>query len=209
MRVLCVGTSYHRIPYLYGMIETVGNQTYPCDFVLSIKDMDRKTFDKFILTPLWKYFSTGRIRTFFHKNSTCQFENYFASLREVDLTQYDLIVKIDDDDFYGTRYVENIVKFCKELGRIPDLCGRRYLTCSNGYWVYTEMVVAEAYCNSFGPTMAMSSEFMQRVLADKPVSKNVWFEDNYIHEKYKSSAFYADRPNTNDFVYNRHKSNIS
>ena len=95
--------------------------------------------------PLFEHFiQEGRLtmRLFPNKN---QLSNFLDAIRDLDISDYDLFAKIDDDDLYGRDYFKSINDFHQHLptgisavitvgfGPYPNARGG-YPLCGNGFF---------------------------------------------------------------------------
>lgn len=111
-RILGLMSTYKRPIFASGQVLRLMNQTYPVHLSVSVKGVPNDFVEK-VLMPEWKkYTDEGRLFVRIDKNRA-QYSNFLDTVRSVDLNQYDLFCKIDDDDFYGPNYFENMVKALK------------------------------------------------------------------------------------------------
>lgn len=107
-RVLCFTTSYKRPYYLYNTINNVLNQKYT-NIVYSIgicvDNAQEKEQYKYLLNDFIK---DKRLKIFFHTNSD-QHENYLYPIKSIEHANYNLFIKIDDDDIYKQSYISDVV----------------------------------------------------------------------------------------------------
>ena len=114
MKVLIFTSSYYKRTYMLRQsILSVLNQTHKnFTYAVSIKrDEDTVTTD---FTPLYDDLShDSRLMITVGKNNLYGFSHFnnMDTIRSIpDYESYDLFIKMDDDDIYKSKYVENIVK---------------------------------------------------------------------------------------------------
>lgn len=111
MKVAVLMTSYKRLSELSRQIFSFRSQTYT-DFHLfaAVKGFSEHTFETRIRPQFSRLEEEGflTLRYFPNKN---QLSNLLDTVRDLDITAYDLFLKIDDDDFYDIHYVEDTVRF--------------------------------------------------------------------------------------------------
>ena len=109
-KVLCFTTSYNRQKFLRGAIMDIQNQTYE-NIVHSInlagdnensQKLDRIVYDDLISERVKMVFTKNSHQHYNHMNAIMGVENY---------EDFDIFVKIDDDDIYKKNYIKNIVDF--------------------------------------------------------------------------------------------------
>ena len=110
-KILTFIPSYRRPIFLSGQIFRLQNQTYQnFDISVSVKGFyqheSKLTFEK-----EWQnLIKENRLFLFYDKNSTNQFINAVRAFDKVDISQYDYLCKIDDDDWYAPTYLETMVR---------------------------------------------------------------------------------------------------
>jgi hypothetical protein len=114
MRVLCFTTSYKRPYYVYNTINNILNQTYK-DFYycvnIALNNMEEKSLYEWLLSD---FNQDIRLKVIYNKNNHQQI-NYVNAMKGMDDTDYDLFIKIDDDDIYHKQYIEKSIEiFQKE-----------------------------------------------------------------------------------------------
>lgn len=96
--------SYRRLTDLQRQIWCMMDQSYENFHVFAaVKGIPETTYRKTVL-PLFEHFiQEGRLtmRLFPNKN---QLSNFLDTVRDLDISNYDLFAKIDDDDLYGRDY---------------------------------------------------------------------------------------------------------
>jgi hypothetical protein len=121
MKVLCFTTSYKRHKMLRGTIADIKNQSYKNLFhSINIAFDPGDNTDYSIL-----YDDLENVKIVYNENKHQHF-NHINSIISVDFNNYDLFVKIDDDDIYKKEYVKS-----KDLK-----LGATYKTKTNEEYIY-------------------------------------------------------------------------
>lgn len=138
MKVLVFTSSYSKRAYMMRQCILSGmNQTYK-DFVHSVNitlDKDAETRD---LSPLYNDLLHPNLIINYSDNATYGFSHFnnMNTIRFVPgYNEYDLFIKMDDDDIYKSGYVENIVNHFKAHPD-TDIVSTRISTQLNGYDIY-------------------------------------------------------------------------
>ena len=195
------------------------NQTYPTDHVIYVNSADERSHDfttldySGILDDLIKRFRPSL--KVGYGPSKSHHENYLAALNLVSIDQYDLFLKIDDDDIYFCEYVRGVVGDFQT--RHWDYSG----TMSNGYlngfrWRprsrliglgLDEQDVQLGIPEIMPPTAAFSRKAIEALLQmddDGSIEDLQWRR----HLARTQGMRMAARSDTN-FVYNIHGGNLS
>ena len=158
------------------------SQTYPTDFAVYINS-DEYPDQQRDYRPLLRDIFHGSQRSLFvgYGPSAKQHDNHLAALRLVDTADYDLFLKIDDDDVYRRGYVESVVESYSEHNW--NFSGEHSLGMINGV-AWREQVVTEnmgvegsAKCLGLASTWAFSRRSIDIIISLPP--HNTWFEDRY------------------------------
>lgn len=107
-RFLLALSSYNRPVYLSGQVLRLMKQTYQnFHLSLSIKG-EEQAYEKITYHKEWQNFlKENRLSIRYDKNAG-QFHNLLNAFRYQDLTQFDYVCKIDDDDWYSPDYLEQM-----------------------------------------------------------------------------------------------------
>ena len=109
-------TSYRRMEMLIRQIQSFGNQTYD-DFhiFVAVKGVPEYYVETFMRPQFTKLFERGilTLRYFPNKNLT---SNIVDCIRDLDISDYDVFCKVDDDDFYSGEYLELVNEYLNESG---------------------------------------------------------------------------------------------
>ena len=112
-KVLCFTTSHNRPYMLYNCIRSICSQSFK-DFKYSVNININTENDKIQYQSLLKEFNDDpRIVLSYTQNST-QHENYLKPIIQVGRDNYNLYIKIDDDDIYQAKYLETMIAFYKK-----------------------------------------------------------------------------------------------
>lgn len=155
--------SYKRLTDLQRQIWCMMDQSYPNLHVFAaVKGIPEGTYRRTVL-PLFEHFiQEGRLtmRLFPNKN---QLSNLLDTVRDIDVSGYDLFAKVDDDDLYGRDYFQTVNEFHKSLPQhfSSYYCGLGgYLHNREGYPIET---TGGFWC--FGPTMVFSRAVLDKMRA--------------------------------------------
>ena len=118
-KVLCFTYSYHRPKFLRNCIQEMILQTYPVTHAVNIA-YDEGDYLKHYETMLSDFKELSNIKWEYFPNKHLQVNAVNALKIFPDFMDYDYYVKIDDDDIYKNRYIENIVNFMNSTG--ADIC---------------------------------------------------------------------------------------
>lgn len=154
-------SSYKRLTDLQRQIWCMMDQSYPHLHVFAaVKGLSEGTFRKTVL-PLFEHFmQEGRLtlRLFPNKN---QLSNMLDTVRDLDVSRYDLFAKVDDDDLYGRDYFKSVNDFHLHLPQefSSYYCGTgEYLTSRDGY-----PFAGNGFFGCFGPTMVFSRAVLEKL----------------------------------------------
>lgn len=119
--MLAFTCSRHRPLMLRHCIMQLQHQTYPADHVVYVNSSensypDETTLQYDLLLDDLRGASTARIKIAYGPSMSSH-KNYLAALRLAEVDDYDLFLKIDDDDIYLRDYVKGVVR---------DFCARRW-----------------------------------------------------------------------------------
>lgn len=189
---LCL-SSYKRFSDLHRQIYTMMSQSYSrLHLFVAVKGMSEYAFHKILRKQFQSFIDEGRLtlRLFPNKN---QLSNFMDTIRDVDVSAYDLFAKIDDDDYYCPDYVKTINGF---HNTIPD-DQSSYL--QDEHWVRYEnegfTTLRRAYYGDFGATIVLSRSALAMIrtcelhpdkigeLVPEAVDNHYGFrEDNLMHK---------------------------
>lgn len=158
---LCL-SSYRRPEDLQRQMFTMLNQSYEnFHLFVAVKGIPEFFVNTFI-TPLFQNFiDAGKltIRCFPNGN---QLTNLLDTVRGLDVSEYELFLKIDDDDFYGRDYLTIINEFYTTIPQFHSCC-----YCNDWNWVlYKPHGLVSPQLEPyyvFGASMVLSREVMSRL----------------------------------------------
>lgn len=193
---LCLA-SYKRFEDLQRQIYCMMHQSYRnFHLFVAVKGMSSFIFQSILIPQFQEFIDEGRLtlRWFPNKN---QLSNLADTIRGLDTTDYELFVKIDDDDFYGRDYLLTINEFHSE---IPQ----HHCSYFNDWnWVHYKYggisSLQKEFYYVFGASMVLTRSVMERLMACEehpemihpivqrwyhiPGHGNIGFsEDNFIHK---------------------------
>lgn len=209
--------SYKRFPDAIRQIYSCIHQTYQnFDLFVAIKGLSEFSFDH-LKEQFQEFVDSGKLtlRYFSNKN---QLSNFLDTIRDCDISHYDLFVKLDDDDFYHKDYLKQINECHKSY---PDHYCSYY---SN--WAYTltdsgsYQILHPEYLHIFGPTIVLSPMVLKILLENESCPEEFLTVNEYLQE-YSNASFgftedqlmhrimmstgYANRADyLKDHGYNRH-----
>ena len=107
-RFLLLLSSYKRPIYLVNQVHKLLKQNYKnFNISISLKGINENVVNSLILPNIQPYIQEKRIIFQQHKNEH-QFKNLLNTFREIDLSSYDYLCKIDDDDWYASDYLKTV-----------------------------------------------------------------------------------------------------
>lgn len=205
MKVLCFTTSYKRHKMLRGTIADIKNQSYT-DITHSINiAVDRGDDTNYSLL----YDDLQNVSIVYNENSH-QHYNYLNSIKSVDYNQFDLFVKIDDDDIYKKEYVKTIVDFFK-ANPSTDVVSSKIFYQLNG------SILRQVNANNLGgnpelcdfkmpPTFAFNKKALNYVLE---LELLYGFEDHMWRDIWCKYCSVVEINNQNNIIWHIHGQNIS
>jgi hypothetical protein len=214
-KVLCFTTSFKRYRMLRGCIRDIASQTYKNIFhsvnityvdSFGIQYQENKLQKiEFIFDDL----KTEKNNFFFSENSH-QHLNYIRAITSVEnYDEYDLFVKIDDDDIYKKDYVKTIVEFFENNDY--DVVTSKINYQLNGSSVFTGdyncYFVNPQNCSFKMPmTFAFNFTALQYIL--NIIELNNW-EDNLWRDVWCKNCKIGEMDNSKNIIWHIHGKNIS
>lgn len=154
--------AYKRFSDLQRQIYCMMSQSYAnMHLFVAIKGMTEYVFHKILLKQFANFIKEGRLtlRLFPNKN---QLSNIIDATRGLDVSEYDLFAKIDDDDFYSPDYIRTINDF---HNTIPSGYSSFF---EDTHWVRYEnegfTCLGQAYYSAFGANLVLSRKAMEVVI---------------------------------------------
>ena len=207
LKVLCFTTSYKRHKMIRGTIADIQNQSYPNIFysVNITHDADDVTD----YSPLYDDISTDKCKIIYSQN-VHQHPNHISAIKSVDFNEYDLFVKIDDDDIYKKEYINTIVEYFKNNPTI-DVVSSKISKQLNG------SILRIVNANNLGgnpegcdfkmpPTLAFNKKGMNAIIG---LEKIYGFEDHMWRDAWCSTCNIGEINNQDNIIWNIHGQNIS
>ena len=200
---LCL-SSYKRFEDLQRQIYCMMHQSYRhFHLFVAVKGISSFLFQSVLIPQFQEFMDEGRLtmRWFPNKN---QLSNLADTIRGLDTTDYELFLKIDDDDFYGPDYLRTINEFHSE---IPQ----HHCSYFNDWnWVHYKQggisTLQKEFYQVFGASMVLTRSVMERLMECEehpemiapiiqkwyriPGHGNIGFsEDNFIHKLMLESGY--------------------
>lgn len=163
---------------------------------VAVKGMSSFIFQSILIPQFQEFIDEGRLtlRWFPNKN---QLSNLADTIRGLDTTNYELFLKIDDDDFYGRDYLLTINEFHSEIPQHHCSCFKDWSWVHYKYGGISSLQKEFYYV--FGASMVLTRSVMERLMACEehpemihpivqrwdhiPGHGNIGFsEDNFIHK---------------------------
>lgn len=214
MKVMVFTSSYNRPHMLRQCILNVKNQTYKDIFHAMNVASDVDDWQNYL--PLINDIYSGRKMHIIHSgNSHTHFNNMLAIRALMDYNEYDVFIKMDDDDIYKSRYVENIVKKFQEDPTI-DIVSSQIKHQLNGHRVYRGEELFDNLGGNPGKStyhMPMTFAFNRRAL---DVIKDLEQKDVFGHDDMMwrmhweaHGLKHATVDNTEEVIWHIHGKNVS
>jgi len=215
-KVLCFTTSFKRYKMLRGCIRDIANQTYEnifhsvnITYVNSIgTQYQEKKLEKmeFIFDDL----KTKKNKLIFSENSH-QHINYIKAIISVEnFEDYDLFVKIDDDDIYKKDYVKTIVDYFDNNDVDVTSSAINYLLNGGNIFIgdYANLGVNTYPCNFRMPmTFAFNKKALKLIIN---LNETYGYEDNmWMDMWYENQLIIDEIDNTKNIIWHIHGKNIS
>jgi len=208
MKVLCFTTSYLRYKMLRSCIQDISSQSYQNlfhsvnithDFGI-IQDVILKTIDDLKSSKNSFHFSKNQHQHFNHLRAIQNVPNY---------EDFDIFVKIDDDDIYKKDYIKNIVNFFETND--VDVVSSKILYQLNG------TIVRKFEANNLGgnpencdfkmpPTIAFNLKALKQI---ENLTNIFGFEDNMWRDVWCGNCKIAEMDNTENIIWHIHGRNVS
>lgn len=169
-------SSYKRVEDLLRQILCMMNQSYPHLHVFAaVKGVTPETVRRILLPYVQPFMDAGRLTLRLYPNRN-QLTNFLDTVRDLDLSSYDLFAKIDDDDFYDPDYFRHVADFHALL---PD----GYSSCHHGEGLWLKRqegypFLDESFLLALGPAQVMSRRVIEDLLAweiDRPAMKEAMY----------------------------------
>ena len=110
MRVAACMHSFGRLYELHRQVYAMMDQSYKnLHLFVAVKGFTEDLYKEVILPPIQHFIDEGRLTMRLFPNSN-QLTNFVDTVRDLNINEYDLFFKIDDDDFYHRDYVKTVVE---------------------------------------------------------------------------------------------------
>jgi len=205
LKVLCFTTSYKRHKMLRGTIGDIKNQSYKNLFhsINITSDADDNTDYSII------YNDIQNVNIVYNKNKHQHF-NYINSIISTDFNNYDLFVKIDDDDIYKKDYIKTIVDFFNNNPTV-DIVSSKIKYQLNGD-ILRQVSASNLGGNPEGcefnmpPTFAFNKKGLSYILE---ANRTYGYEDNMWRDSWCGNCNIAEINNQENIIWHIHGKNIS
>jgi len=108
MKILCFTTSFNRPYHLYHTINSILNQSYKdIMYSVSLNIKDKSQIPEY--QDLYSDLNDPRLKININVNRD-QHTNYLTAMKGFGHTDFDLFIKIDDDDIYHKNYIKNSIE---------------------------------------------------------------------------------------------------
>lgn len=210
MQVLCFTTSYRRPKMLRGCIMDILNQTYPhiahgINFAYNPKDSHRDL--PVIVDDLMR---NERVKIVFNENAH-QHTNHIRAIQAAqNYTDFDLYVKVDDDEIYKENYVKSIVEFMQKHN--CDITSSRVTWQLNGFNLFRvnqSNLGANPEGSDFNmpPTFAFNRKALESLL---PLCEDNTWEDLLWRQTWLDSGLkHLSIDNSEEVIWHIHGNNVS
>lgn len=200
-RIAGLLSSYKRIKELQRQIWCMMDQDY-ADFHLFVAIKGISEFDfRRVLEPQFRHFvDSGRLtmRLFPNRN---QLSNLLDTVRDLDVSFYDLFAKIDDDDIYARDYISRLDEFHSML---PDGLGS-YFSGDGGYYRPERgfPVINTGHFGLYGPTIVIPNRVLKLLFKYERDPKSVLNHFSAEDHGYLRSSFSFREDALMDFINRR------
>ncbi len=137
------------------------NQTYSnFHLFVAVKGITENVHDAILMEYFRHFIEDGRLtlRLFPNKN---QLSNFVDTVRDLDISEYELFAKIDDDDFYGLEYVDQVNRFHSMIPahHSSRVMKHRYISSRAGF-----STLEENHESCLGSSMVLTREAMELLM---------------------------------------------
>lgn len=209
LKVLCFTTSYKRHKMLRGVIFDIKNQSYKnIHHTINIASDNDNKVDYSLL-----YDDIDDITLTYNNNSKQHF-NYLNAIIATNYDNYDLFIKIDDDEIYKRNYVANIVNFFNNHPDVDVTSSKiKYQLNGSSLNIVNRNNLGsnkESDLLKMGSTLAFNAKALKYIFALSRVSppKNKW-EDSVWCEEWKKYCNVGEVANESNVIWYVHGNNSS
>ena len=166
-RFLLLLSSYKRPIYLINQVHKLLKQNYKnFNISISLKGINESVVNSFILPDIQSYIQEKRIIFQQHKNAH-QFKNLLNSFRNIDLSSYDYLCKIDDDDWYSSDYLKTVNLIINGLNN-PAFIVANEMTLLNAE--KNQLYLKKEILANMGGTICFNTNFAKELLRIEKMS---------------------------------------
>lgn len=163
MKVAICLASYGRPHELMRQVYAMMDQSYKDLHVFAaVKGYTEAFFKEVIVPPLQHFVDEGRLTLRLFPNSN-QLTNFVDTVRDINIDDYELFLKIDDDDWYHREYVKTVVELLDEqpIGISSGMAGDNPFLQRIGD---TYAVGKFRYAQLSGCSLCLSQQCMRRII---------------------------------------------
>lgn len=163
MRVAACMHSFGRLYELHRQVYAMMDQSYKnFHFFVAVKGFTEEVYKEVILPPIQHFVDEGRLTIRLFPNSN-QLTNFVDTVRDLDIGEYELFFKIDDDDLYHRDYIKTVVEL---MDNHPVYMSSGHVGVSRVVASAGETVVLSqfTYGQIAGVSIVLSAPCMRRVI---------------------------------------------
>jgi hypothetical protein len=211
LKVLVFTSSYGKRPYMLRQsIHDVRNQTYKNLIHAVNVTLEENSQTKNFL-PMYRDLLSDKLIVSYNKNSHSHFNNMIAIKSVPNWEDYDIFLKMDDDDIHKSHYVENVVKFF-ENNLEYDIVSTYIKYQLNGHDLYLGKF-DNLGANPEGTDyhMPMTFAFTRKALDVIINLTDMYHYDDYVwrYEWTKAGLLHHEVDNENEVIWHLHGKNWS
>lgn len=222
-RFLFIISSYKRPIYLTGLVSQLKLQSIGFnhfDISISLKGVNNDVYNHMIEPDFKPLILNNKLLIRQDENKN-QFSNMLDALRDINLSNYDYICKIDDDDWYHKDYLKNINLILNATGHPAFLTSGIISTLKKDV---DEVYLKTALTSRTGPSICFSNTFAKQLFEIEQMSneqvntllksdfangiKNVYEDlilNQLAHQKNEKFIYFSLKPL---FIYNQTNQSI-
>lgn len=205
LKVLCFTTSYNRYKMLRGTILDIKNQSYKEIYHTVNIALDQNCNNDYCVL----YNDIGNVNIVYNQNIH-QHYNYLNAITSVDYSNYDLFIKIDDDDIYKTNYIKTIVNFFTKNPDIDVVSSKIKYQLNGSILRHVDahnLGGNPEYCDfKMPPTFAFNKVALKYILECNSI---YGFEDHMWRDVWCENCKIAEIDNSENIIWHIHGKNIS
>lgn len=163
MKVAICLASYGRPHELMRQVYAMMDQSYKDLHVFAaVKGYTESFFNEVIVPPLQHFVDEGRLTIRLFPNSN-QLTNFVDTVRDINIDDYELFLKIDDDDWYHREYVKTVVELLdnQPVGISSGMSGDNLFLQRTGD---TYSIGRFRYAQLTGCSLCISQQCMRRII---------------------------------------------